>query len=197
MLPLRLIPLALAALLASPATAQDAGPSVALTYEPAGFAVYPIPTRAVEAAWFPGPDGSLSLSYAKGSAEQLQATYTAELLLLRYRRHFGLSHLNAGLGARTLGYERPQVIQGEDTVTKISSTMAVAEASFGNQVTLGPLVLGCDWAGAAVPLTRLKSRSDIPDSYDEEEKEASEEAARRVAFVATMQFMRVYVGAQF
>jgi hypothetical protein len=181
------------------AAAQDAAPTVGLTVEPAGYATYPIPSRAAEAAYYLSPASALSVSYARGSTTQLLAESYAELLLLRFKYLFGaVSHLNLGLGERRLGYKYDVLTtSGETSTAERSMDVLVGELSFGTHLNFGVLQVGCDWAGVAVPLARLGGKNEEPSDLAASEAGSDSEALKRVAYVSTLQFMRVFVGTVF
>lgn len=186
-------------MLASPLAhgAEGAGPVASLSVEPVGYATYPIPTQAVELGYYLSSTDAVSLSYAKGSTTQLLAKYDAQLALLRYKVYFGaISHFNFGLGYRSLSSRFDVRTSSETADVKMSSAAVVGEASFGNQVLLGPFFVGCDWIGITAPLSRLGDESNYPDDADEEETEDYEQAFGEVAYKPIMQFMRVYLGAE-
>lgn len=169
-----------------------------LAVEPAGYATYPIPSKAVGFDYYLSATSSIGLNYARGSGERLLAESAAELALLRYKLYFGSTmHLALGAGYRSLGYKQTvQTTTGEAEATT-EMEVIVGEASFGNQIRFGPAMIGCDWVGIAVPMKRLKLTSDFPDDAAAGEEQANEDATLAVAFVPTLQFMRVYVGAVF
>ncbi len=178
-------------------SAEGGGPSASLAVEPVGYATYPIPTQAAEVGYFLSPTDAVSLSYAKGTTSQLLAKYDAQLALLRYKLFFGaISHFNFGLGYRSLASSFEVKTAAEAVDVKMSSSAVVGEASFGNQVLLGPFFVGCDWIGITAPLARLGDTSNYPEDADEEETEDYEQAFGEVAYKPIMQFMRVYVGAE-
>lgn len=173
-------------------------PTVALTVEPVGYAVYPIPSRAAELSYYPVSDGAIALSYATGSLEQLLTKYQSELLLLRYRFSWGaFSRLSLGLGTRSIEYARTRTTAGVEYEVEIQSKSLVGEASFGNQLTFGPLAIGCDWIGVVVPLSELSSKEDFPDDVSEDDQESYKADAAKFGARPTLQFMRVFVGLVF
>lgn len=183
---------------ALPAAAQDAAPTASVAVEPVGYATYPIPTQAAEIGYFMSPIDEVTLSYAKGTTTQLLAKYDAQLALVRYKAFVGaMSHFNFGLGYRSLASRFVVKTASEDVDVKMASAAVVGEASFGNQVLMGPFFVGCDWIGITAPLAKLASKSNYPDDADEQETEDYEQAFGNVAYKPILQFMRVYVGAAF
>jgi hypothetical protein len=75
-----------------------------------------------------------------------------------------------------------------------SLELLVVEASLGNRIHFGPVVLGCDWVGLVVPVAKLAAQSTSPEGVDATEKEDNEDAFDRIAFAPTLQLLRVSVG---
>lgn len=183
---------------AGPSRAQESSPTLSVAVEPAGFATYPVPTQAAEIGYYLSPESALSLSYAKGTTTQLLAKYDAQLALIRYKHFFGaVSHFNFGLGYRSFESHFEVKAGAENEDVTVSSAAVVAEASFGNQVVIGPLYFGCDWIGGTAPIARLREKSNYPEEADESETEDYEQSFGEVAYKPIMQFMRVFVGAIF
>jgi len=195
----RLLLMWLSAAWAGAATAANAPGAVgSVVVEPVGFANYPIPSRAIELAYFLPQDGALALNYSRGSTDLLLANYRVDLLLLRYNYPIGaLTHIKLGGGARSLNYQYKVRSGAEETAATASSTTLVTEASFGNQVSIGPVIFGCDWLGFVVPLLKIASKSHFPDDTDDSERRDDEGALAAATFSTTMQFMRVFIGVTF
>lgn len=178
---------------------SDRGPVIGLAIEPAGYAVYPIATKGVEASYYLSPLTALSASYARGTSEQLLAKSDAQLTILRFKYFFGaISHINLGIGERSIGYRYSvKLVSDESKDVTVGMSALVTEVSFGNQLHFGPVQLGCDWLGAVFPLVKLKNENNFPADAADAEAESESDAVKKVAFVPSLQFMRLFVGVVF
>ena len=183
------------------AVAADAGDGLAVGAvmgEAFGFAVYPIPSRGVEARYVLSNDSALGLSYAAGSLDQLLATYTAALFVARYEYSIGsLTHINGGLGWRSLSQAYSSDAIGGTLSALDRRQSLVIEASFGSHLAIGPILINADWVGITVPVVKLGSHTDIPDGIDADVRAVNAAAFDRVASGAAQEFLRVSAGVTF
>jgi hypothetical protein len=156
-------------------------------------------TRGAALGYALSPELLVELNYASGERDQLLATDSAELILLRLRWLFGsLTQLNAGLGQRTLGTRYTvRTTDGGDTRVETTMKVAAAELSFGSRLDLGPLRVTCDWLGVVVPVARLAYKDGFPDDADPAEKEANEDQFGKIENVPTLEFVRLGAGVTF
>lgn len=181
------------------ASDSSVAPTVALGVEPIGYAVYPIPTRGAFLDYYLTPDGVVGISYARGQHQQLLAENYAEMTMVRYRWLIGsLTRVNIGAGYRTLGTRYSvRTSTGEDADVDTSMKVVLAELSFGTHLELGVLQISCDWLGISVPLSKVAYKDGFPETADATAKDANEEEFNRIAFVPTLQFVRLGVGVVF
>jgi hypothetical protein len=181
------------------AEVQAQGATASVAVEPAGYATYPIPSQAVGADYYLSESTSLGVNFARGTSERLMAEYAAELALLRFKFHFGTTmHLSLGAGYRSLGYTQTVRTATGDADAETEMQVVVAETSFGNKIALGPVLVGCDWLGIAVPVSRIKLKNEFPDDIVvADEAAANKDGAAAVEMKPTLQFLRVYLGAVF
>ena len=62
---------------------------------------------------------------------------------------------------------------------------------------LGPVRFACDWFGIVVPIASYRSSKSSPEGVDPSEQEENQDALERVAWVPTLQLLRVSVGTTF
>lgn len=180
---------------ASRAQAGDSPPFGSLTFEPLGYAVYPLRTRGAEATYRLSPDRAVSLSYAEGKTEQLLTAYEASLLLARYKVLIGsLSQLNAGFGVRQFSQRLDVATATGSGASTALEAAVVSELSFGTRFETGRVLLVCDWLGVALPLARFGSRAAYPEGVEASERAAAEDSFAKVARRPSLEFLRFSAG---
>lgn len=174
-------------------------PHGSVMLEPIGFAVYPILSRGLEVGWYATANDLLTTSYATGKHSRLLTDYRTELALLRYRRQLSsLTHVNLGFGYRGLGQVyKIQRDDGSQVSHHAETQLLILETSLGNHLRLGLINLSCDWLGIVVPIAPYRDHKSSPDGVDPSEQEENQDALERVAWVPTLQLMRVSMGISF
>jgi hypothetical protein len=182
-----------------PARADSSGnagtPTAWVTFEPFGYAVYPIQTRGGAASYFLAPDRAVALSYEEGRSSRLLETVSAQLWTLEIKSLLGsMTHYDVGLGYRAVSFGYQVAAGGAERTASVQASALVASFSFGNHLQIGPLIFGCDWLGVTIGLKRLSNSQNFPANTDPTEQSGDQHDVDQATLDPALQFMRVFAG---